>query len=182
MFHKEESPRQFSMATPHNPFLFKQLTLPLLKLLPPASRATKKLRETLTREQPSHSLVTLNNTLGMCLNNALPTVKTSMNAVLLIGTSTNTLATLVLTANASPLTPMTEQDLTPTAIATAKETNAPRTTRLTTLMRILRTESPDRSRKPLQISFLILSTDASPAAYTTASTGNTTTNDRSTPC
>jgi len=143
-FPKEESHKLFSMVLLRKPFLYNQLPPTLLRSPTVASRTTKKLQETLTRELPSHSPESLTQEPGMSNSNAKHSMRASMRAAVQIGTSSKDLRTLELTVNANPLKQAAEQDLTPTATAIANKMNVTDTTKLTTQTTILKTESLNR--------------------------------------
>lgn len=170
-FLKEDSLKLYCLLLPTIPFLYNKFPPTLLKSWIDASRMTKKPPETLTRELPSPSQVVLNLTLGMFLKLAYQMKRTSMRLAVLITISPNTVKTLLLTVSATHWALPTEVELIPTATAIARKREGTKPTELMTQTEISKERCPDRLREPLLISSPTLSTDASPAAWRTASTG-----------
>lgn len=170
----KDSHKPSCLPPPTIVFLYKQFKQTLLNKCSDASRITKRLRETLTREQLSLSQVTSILVALMCLRLASENTRTSKRTVARTSISHNTLKTLLLTANATLWALPTEVELTPTASATivnAKNTREIKQTRSKIQTEILSTKCPDKLKKLLLISFLTLSNNASRPVYTTWSTG-----------
>lgn len=153
-FPNKDSPELFSLEPPIRLFPSSQSLQTLLRSPKDATRTTNMPKETCKKNQTSATVVTYKPILGMFNNHAWNKKKTSQKVAVVSGTSARDPWTSLLTVNAKQFQVATEEKSILTAIATAfhalTETSQDNTTRttLTTLIEILKTESPNKLRKP----------------------------------
>ena len=147
MFLRPDSLEQSLKQSATRPFLYRPFPVTLLRQLIDASRTTKPLRETSTREPTSITMETCTPTLGTSHNHVLPEMRPSMRLAAKTSTTIKTHRTSVPTVTAKPSLVPTEAESIPTAIVTVSHAltqtkQEPSLTELIMLIGILRTKLP----------------------------------------